>query len=543
MIVLGICGGHDANWCIFKDGKMLGAFEKERFTRKRHDSGYVMDLVNKTLVRLGLCVEQVDLIVTSEHNHKGTQPGLEYVTKNLYNKPDEWVEQTVLLAGKKILCFSIPHHLCHASYAYYTSCSDESAVITWDGGGDFYTVDAYTSTSVSLWKDRRLQWFEQIGNCDIGSLWHIYSKVVFDNPFAAGKLMGLAATGSPELLSPMSDYVLRPTRGILSVQGIKNCWPDEDLPPFNSVKDWKDKTSRDLAYAIQEITNSVGFNIAKAVYDLTKAENLALSGGVALNGYLNTTISKNLPFKKISIPPSVHDGGLSIGAVMFALNCILGLSIDKISEKNLVFSGLDYSISDCEEALKSKGLSFKRLDYGHSISTAVDDITNGKIIAWFEGRSEHGPRALGHRSILASPVFSGMKDRLNNTIKFREPFRPIAPVVLESDISFCTDDITASPFMMHIVDTKKEFQRICPSAVHLDGSARVQTVNKDNPMGLMLEELKRRGLPPAILNTSFNVNTPIVETPSDAVEAFLKVPIDTLYLNGCLMVKGAHGEK
>jgi carbamoyltransferase len=538
MIALGLSGGHDANWCIFKDGKMLGAFEKERFTRKRHASGYVMDLVDTSLKKLEISINDVNLIVTTEHNHKGTETGLEFIDKKTYTLPDEWVEGTAILFGRKVPYISIPHHLCHAAYSYYTSGEDESAVITWDGGGDFYTVDAYTSTSISLWKNRKLQWLERIGNCDIGSLWHIYSKVIFDNPFAAGKLMGLSALGTASLVSSMTSYCVRPTRGIISnVSGIKSCWPDEDFPPFNDVSGWEHEKSKDLAFAVQKITQEVGLNIANAAYEMTKVDNVALSGGVALNGYLNTVISKKSPFKKVSIPPSVHDGGLSIGAVMFALNHILDIKTEVISTNDLVFTGLNYSLDESETAIKDKGLIYEKLTREQCIKQVVDDITSGKIIAWFEGRSEHGPRALGHRSIIASPVFADMKDRLNSTIKFREEFRPIAPVVLESDITICTDDIRKSPFMMSIVETKDKFKKQCPSAVHLDGTARVQTVNTDNSMGLMLEELKRRGLPPVLLNTSFNVNTPIVETPKEAIETFLAVPIDCLYLNNFLVKK------
>ena len=196
MIVLGICGGHDANWCVFKDGKLLGAFEKERFSRIRHDDGFIMDYVDDTLNKLGISHEEVSMIATSEANFKGTDPGLKYIDKKLYNEPDQWVEMQVDYHGRKIPCFAIPHHLCHAAYSYYASNENDCAVLTWDGGGDFYTTNAYTSTSISFWQNGRLKWLERIGNSDLGSLWHIYSKVIFHDPFAAGKLMGLAAKGS-----------------------------------------------------------------------------------------------------------------------------------------------------------------------------------------------------------------------------------------------------------------------------------------------------------------------------------------------------------
>lgn len=533
MLVVGLCGGHDANWCIFENGKLVGAYEKERFTRVRHDSGNIINLVEDSLIRLGYSLKEIDLIVTTNQTQDGMDSGLKLTNENIYKKIDDWVEQSAIIGNKRVPVISVPHHLSHAAYTYYTSNENEMAVLACDGGGDFYTVDAYTSTSISVWKKGKLEYIERIGNCDIGSLWYIYSQQIFKNGNAAGKLMGLSAKGTNSLVEELARYCKRPTRGALKgTYGIKNCWADEDLPLFNTYNDWNNQNTCDLAYAIEEITKEVGLDLANELYNKTNKSILGLSGGVALNGYMNTAISNYTNFSKVYIPPSVHDGGLSIGAVMFVLNHILSQKTVAISEHELVFTGFNYSRKECLEAIDRKQLKVEECGLEECIISAVDDIEQGKIIAWFEGRSEHGPRALGHRSIIAHPKFTEMKDRLNDTIKFREPFRPIAPVVREEDVSFCTRDITRSPFMMHIVNTKKEFREYCPSAVHIDGTARVQTVCDDNSMGLMINEIKRRDEIPVILNTSFNVNSPIVEKPIEAVETFMKVPIDTLYMNG-----------
>lgn len=533
MLVAGLCGGHDANWCFFDNGKLIGAYEKERFTRIRHDGGRIIELLEESLIMLGYKLTDIDLIATTEHVHAGLESGLQLVNSNTYTRIDEWVEQSALIGGKKVPVISVPHHLCHASYSYYTGNESEMSVITWDGGGDFYTINAYTSTSISVWRNGKLDFIDRIGNCDIGSLWYIYSQLIFKNGNAAGKLMGLAAKGNNTLVEDLVKYCKRPTRGPLKdTYGIKNCWPDEDMPPFNMYNDWKMQRACDLAYAIEAITKEVGVELAGALYNMTKNSVLGLAGGVALNGYMNTAISNRTKFKKVHIPPSVHDGGLSIGAVLFVLNHILSQKTDVISETELVFTGINYSREDCLSAFEGKNLKVEECGIEECVSYAVEDICQGKIIAWFEGRAEHGPRALGHRSIISHPKFSEMKDRLNSKIKFREPFRPIAPVLREEDIKFCTDDVAKSPYMMHIVDTKEDFASKCPSAVHLDGTARVQTVRDDNSMGLMLKEMKRRDEVPVILNTSFNVNSPIVERPSEAIETFMSVPIDTLYING-----------
>ena len=533
MVVLGICGGHDANWCVFKDGKLMGAFEKERFSRIRHDEGYIMDLVDETLGRLGISPDEVSFIATSESNFKGTDPGLHYIKKRIYDEPDQWVDMQVEYHGKIIPCFAIPHHLCHAAYSYYSSNEDDSVVLTWDGGGDFYTTNAYTSTSISYWNNKKLQWFDRVDNSDIGSLWHIYSKVIFQNPFAAGKLMGLAAVGNDSLVKAFSDYAMRPVRGKLSPAfSIKNCWPDEDYPMFRNANSWELSEAANIAYAIQDITIKAGLELANRAYSISGSKILCVGGGCALNGSLSTQISKSTPFEKVFVPPSVHDGGLSIGAVLFTLNNILNVSTQKISENELVFNGLEYSDDDCLRALKEYDVKWRIIGPDNIHMYAAEQLRNGKIVAWYEGKSEHGPRALGHRSFLADPRFAGMKDRLNNTVKFREPFRPIAPVVLEADMKLCSDDIERSPFMMHIVSTSEEFQRKNPSAIHIDGSARVQSVNEDNPMGMIIRHLKNMDDGYSILNTSFNCREPIVETPLEAVRTFFKVPVDVLCLNG-----------
>lgn len=538
MVILGICGGHDANWCVVKDGKLIGAFEKERFSRIRHDEGYIMDLVDETLQKLGIHPDEVTFIATSEANFRGTDPGIKYINKRSYDEPDQWVEMQAEYHGRTIPCFAVPHHLCHAAYAYYGSNEEKSVVLTWDGGGDFYTQNAYTSTSISYWENKKLKSFERVGNCDMGSLWHIYSKSIFQNPFAAGKLMGLVAKGDDSLVSQYRKYAMRPVRGQLNpVFAIKNCWPDEDYPLFGEVNNWTQPNAANIAYAVQALTIESGVELAKKAYEKYDCDVLCVGGGCALNGYLNTEIAKQTKFEKVLVPPSVHDGGLSIGAVMYTMNNILNIDCEKIEEDELVFNGLQYSDEECINALNEYNCAAKDYKDKNIHKYIAEQIAKGKVIAWYEGKSEHGPRALGHRSFLADPRVPGMKDRINNTIKFREPFRPIAPVVLEEDMGLCSDDITRSPFMMHIVNTKDEYRKTNPSAIHFDGTARVQTVTESNPMGAIIRELKALDGGYTILNTSFNCREPIVETPYNAVKTFGELPVDILCLNGRFVVE------
>lgn len=538
MIILGISGGHDANWCIVKDGKLLGAFEKERFTKKRHDSGEIVSFIARSLGYLGLTVNDIDCIATSEPVHKNTEPGFLTLTGKKYKIPEQWEMHTVEIFNKILPAVSIPHHLAHASYARYTSDFDNTSVITWDGGGDFYTEDAYSSTTISSWKDNKLEWLKRIDNSDFGSLWFTYANILFGDGNMAGKLMGLAAYGSDVMVDQFRERFYAPVRNILEgAFTIKNCWPDHFSPPFISAGiSWKEKISKDVAYAIQYITEEAGLSMVEKFAKISAYKNLALSGGVALNGYLNTRIRESGFFKNVFVPPSVHDGGIAVGCALFATYHVFDMSWRPIKNE-LAFLGYSYSEESILQALKKYNLTGNKIEKEEAIELASKAILDERIVAWYEGRSEHGPRALGNRSILALPHAKRSKDILNEKIKFRESFRPIAPVVMEKNLSKYFDMKESSPYMMYIVKSHEKAKQLIPSGLHIDGTARVQTVTEESSLGKITSIIERISGVGCVLNTSFNIRTPIVETPDDAIEAFLQVPIDILYLGGHLIKK------
>ncbi|MEA2173472.1 MAG: carbamoyltransferase [Blastocatellia bacterium] len=537
MIILGISGGHDANWCVVKDGVLIGAFEKERFTRRRHDSGEVISFLDRTLKHLGIEPHEIDLIATSEAVHRETESGLRRLSGMTYKRPDEWQTHVVECLGRVFPCISVPHHLAHAAYARYTSPFANTAVITWDGGGDFYTEDAYSSTTVSSWRGAKLEWLERVDNSDFGSLWFMYSRAIFGDGNAAGKLMGLAALGSDKLVEAMADRTLAPVRG--SFEGawtIKNCWPDYYWPPLLREKvDWHDARAQDVAFAVQHLTNQAGMSIVEQVSRKTGHQNLALCGGVALNGYLNTAIRRSGLFADVFVPPAVNDGGVSAGCALFAAHHVLGQPWPVEHQASLEFTGMSYGPEEIESALREAGLAGKKMEAEEAESVVASALSQRQIVAWYEGSSEHGPRALGHRSIISLPDTVYMRDRLNREIKFREPYRPVAPVVLEDEAASFFEIDWPSPYMMYIVKANARSEANAPAAIHSDGTARVQTVKPDSSLGRLTQRVGELTGTPMLLNTSFNVRTPIVETPRDAVEAFQQVPIDLLYLGGWLV--------
>lgn len=536
MNILGICGGHDANWCLWKDGALVAAFEKERYSRIKRDGGICTSYIAQSIMKFGTSLDDIDFIATSEPVHRGLEPGLQVVSGERYTEPHIPVEQVLRLEGKEYPAISVPHHLAHAAYAYFTSPFDRSAVITWDGGGDAFTENAYCATSLSTWRDGALCSFSPLHNSEIGSLWYMYSRLIFGDGDAAGKLMGLSAYGDYLLYDDFKDRFCAPALEPLSgAHTIKNTWPDLFSPPFSKgVHGWDSPAAMRIAKAVQALTEECGESLAKSFLAKTGERQLCVAGGVALNGYLNKRLLSLVAPENLHVPPAVHDGGLSVGASLYAAHVFHGISVRR-HRRNLAFLGEEFSQEEIIKAIKLSGLS--ATDVSARIANEIaTDLRDGKVIALTIGRSEHGPRALGNRSILALPSKTGIKNRLNSEIKKRELFRPFAPVIRRSDACAFCESVTSSPYMMYIDKMSNNFQRQANEAVHVDGTARVQTVEPEELLHKIIDELEIMGEFPSLLNTSFNVSEPIVNTPMEALKTFSSSAIDALYIS-CFKVE------
>lgn len=531
VLVLGVNGGHDASWCLVRDGEIVAAFEKERFTGQKHDGGRVMDLIPPTLSRLGVSLEDIDVVATTEPVHRGTEAGLIFTNYRKYARPDEWVSLSVDLGGREVPCFSIPHHLCHASYSYYASGADDAAVITWDGGGDFYTEDAHTSTAVSYWKRGRLGWLKRARNADAGSLWFTYANAVFGDGNASGKLMGLAAYGDETLVDQFRDTFLRPLTGDFGgCVFVKDCWPDFDAPPFlRGAEGWQSQRSMDIARAVQVITEDAAVSLAQLAHQQTGSDTLCLGGGVALNGYVNQMLSTSSAFTRVFAPPAVHDGGLSVGAALFVSHNLLGLA-ETATGRELAFLGHAERPSDVADYLRRHSIPHVRYDRLEAEAKATQSLLRGEVIGWFSGPAEHGPRALGGRSVLALPTKPEVRTRLNSEAKLREEFRPLAPVVRESDVALYFERSEPSPWMMHISKYNDAFANAAAAACHEDGTARIQTVGPDSRLGRMLDEIALSVGDGILINTSFNRAGPIVNDANGALGAAASMGLDRLFI-------------
>jgi carbamoyltransferase len=530
--VLGINYGHNASACLLKNGRIVCAIEKERIDRVKYSEGeYVQPVIDYCLEFAGIKIEDVSLIVKNSSYHK------------------------LASASQKEIVVS--HHLAHAFSVIGTSPFKECAVMVCDGSGNTRKEveewqvqgsipdDFEEAESLYYWNEKQLKlinknwgnWirvearttFEQKKELYFKSFGHMYSvasKYVFGRWEDAGKLMGLAAYGKKLPLK-----ILFEKNGVLDIN-------------MNYIDEFKNKGSlknrfqecADLARTVQEELEEGLLSLAKHLKCKVATDNLCIAGGVGLNTNANSRLFKESGFKNIFIFPACGDAGIAVGCAYYGHIIILKGNSYPLQD---VYLGREYS----EEEIKKAFVNRTDVQYSKEsniVRKTAELIVNGKIIGWFQGRSEFGPRALGNRSIICDPRNPLNKDIVNSKIKKREWFRPLAPSILREHSAKYFDDVIDSPFMLFVAQCKKEFMSKIPSALHVDGTGRIQTITYDqNPRfyGVIKSFYDLTGVP-VLLNTSFNRNNePLVETPEDAVRSFVGTDLDYLVLGDFLIWK------
>jgi len=294
---------------------------------------------------------------------------------------------------------------------------------------------------------------------------------------------------------------------------------------------------KDIAASLQAFLEETELALLNILYKRTKLSNLCLAGGVGLNSVANGKIMKNTPFKHIFIQPAAGDAGTAIGAAYYIYNKTLKHKRNFVMED--AYLGNEYSNEAVEEALKNKNLNFAYYKEPDLFKVTAEHLAGGKVVGWFQGKMEFGPRALGNRSILTDPRKAEMKDILNARVKNREAFRPYAPSVLEEDAGDYFEDALSSPYMLMVFQVKKAKQAVIPAVTHYDSSSRIQTVSKATNLRFwsLLNEFKKITGVPVLLNTSFNENEPIVYSPEQAIDCFLRTKMDVLVMGNYLVSK------
>lgn len=553
---------HDSSASILKDGKIIAAADEERFTRMKHDVSFPINAIKFCLEEAN--VLDVDIIAFFENPmEKWKRINSSYAKKipqySFYKEVIEtWADKKIpskIIEKIEEIGLSAPvvflnHHLCHAASSYLMSPFEESAILTIDGVGEKY------STTVGYGKGKEFQLKKAIEFPHSVGL--LYSTITAFMGFKVNndeyKIMGMAAYGNADvfydkiktLITQVNDGSFRLNMDLFDFEAGSQMY-SRDLEVLFGIRAREKEAPilqehKDLAAAIQKVTEEVIYKILNNLYEETKCENLCMAGGVALNSLANGKILTKTPFKKIFIQPESGDGGTALGAATYVYH-----QVDKNSVREHMthsYYGPQYSDAEVKHYLDKNKIVYQNFETDDILIENISELLiNKNIIGWFQGKMEWGPRALGNRSILASPCFDDMKDILNAKVKHREMFRPFAPVVCVDDAQkyFDCDFPIPEPtdFMLMVYPIKKEFYSKIPAVTHVDGSGRLQTIRKkQNPLYYDLIKAfgKKSGIP-ILINTSFNIRgEPIVCNPHDAYKCIMGTGIDYLVI-GRYMIK------
>jgi len=569
MYILGINAVfHDSAACILKDGQLLAAVEEERFTHIKHGkrpvpfSTYELPYhaIDYCLKVAGIHLKEVDEIAYSFDPHLLADNLNEWETSIPY-APDrpkneaaesEWdpLFLSYIINAPRQLADGYPHHLekrfvgaktslekwhfikhhiAHAASAFFPSPFSDAAVLTLDGRGEKVTTSYYTGEGNQLEKISEV--------CMPHSLGLLYESVTsylgFLHSSDEYKVMALASYGKPVYLNEFRSMIHVEEKGKYSICDLKL---EERFGKARKRDEPFLQHHFDIAYSLQKVLEETVLQLVNWFQKETGKENLCMAGGVALNCVLNSVIRDYSNFKNIWVQPAAGDAGTALGAALW-VDAQLRKEEKSSFKMDHCYWGPEYSDKEVEDFLKWTKVPYKKLDNVAKETAKI--LAEDKIIGWFQGRMEFGPRALGSRSILASPVHAEMQARLND-IKDREDFRPVAPVVLEDEAGEWFENAGYSPFMLFVYCVRSDKSNKIPAVRHVDGTARIQTVNEEqHPLYYaLLKEFKKITGVPVLVNTSFNTRgEPIVCSPRDAIECFWTSPFDALIINSFLLEK------
>lgn len=572
MYILGLNAYHaDSSAAIFNDGKMVAAIEEERFTRIKHWAGFPVESIKFCLKEAGIDLSQLDYITIGRDPGAKLGRKLKYLLKNPsllggavsrlnnsrqvaslkeeFRKIDNDVDYTALRVKIK----NIEHHRSHLASAFFASPFQEAAILSLDGSGDF------TTTMIASGKGNRIDVIDSVDfpvSCGLfytaftqflgfpyyGDEYKVMGLAPYGKPVYAGKVKQMIEFLPNGLFSWHHEYFVPPTKAGFSydnhLPSVGNLYSEKFISEFGEPRKPGSKLTqyhKDLASSVQKITEELIFFILKHLKKITGLANVCIAGGVAQNSVANGKIAAATGFENVYIPSAGHDAGISMGSALYLYNHVLGMP--RSAPVYSAYTGSRYSNDEIELMLRKEGIRYKRLNDLDLYDVVTDKLVEPGVVGWFSGRSEFGPRALGGRSILADPRNAEAKELINNKIKRRENFRPFAPSILKEFSSeyFTKEDIV--PFMEKVFPIRPEKQSMIPAVTHVDGTGRLQTVDKDiSPRYYaLIESFRKKTGVPILLNTSFNENEPIVNTPLEALNCFLRTDMDMLVLENCVI--------
>jgi len=562
--------GHDTSASIMINGKLIAACEQERYTRDKHSYKFPKNAIDDCLIISGLKLEDIDKIafpfLPNLHvREMYLRPALEDDNKlslliNSFDSIRERFNVTETIRttlGFEGIIESYRHHLCHLASAYYPSGFSDAVLVSYDGIGEF------ESGVIGIGKNGDINIVNE-DNRHPNSLGLFYAAITvylgWKYAYDEGIIMGLAPFGNPnaivsgtgrtyldffrDMIVETSDFSYSIDTSWIAFHEVRNKWvSDKFVSVFGPRRNSTDPLSdihKNIAAALQTRLEEVVISQLRKAREKYKLSKLGLAGGVALNCSLNGKIAASNLFDEIFIPPASGDAGVPIGACYLSTHN--NLNNFKAIKNHNFYSGSRFKDDEIALALNEHGLKYEKPS--NIFDVVATHLNNGKIVGWFQGASEFGPRALGNRSILTRPYPSEMKDYLNERVKFREDFRPFAPSVISEDANDYFHITNESPHMLIAMKVKEEMHHKIPAVVHVDKTCRVQMVHKDINYKFykLLEAFKRATGISVLLNTSFNVKgQPIVNTPIEAIECFIGTNIDILCIGDYVVNKEYSG--
>src|SRR5215831_736979 len=536
MLVLGINHSNDSAACIVRDGEVLGATQEERFSRSKHDRAFPTRAIEFCLQRAGARLEDVDAVGffwnpgvhAQTFSYKQSAVPRHHM-EFLYSVPNHllraWRGDTVaaveqsfsMKSGRTLRVHYVTHHLAHAASTLFRAPWDQAALLTIDGYGE------RTSTHIAVGRGFEIETLHTIEfPHSVGSLYAALTEHLGFRPNSGeGKVMGLGAYGKPTYADALREMVELTDDGFrLDLRYFAYFLERERrvsdrlvarLGPPRAPESPLEQRHYDLAASLQLVTEEILLHLTRLTRRLTGLERLGMAGGVVLNCVANGRIVREAGFEDYFFQPAAGDAGTSLGAALWVTH---GLHrVPRRFVETVDTLGVEFTDAEIEQELGKAALPFVRLR--DPAAAAAELLAAGRIIGWFQGRAEFGPRALGNRSILADPRNPEMKDILNRRVKFREAFRPFAPSVLVERSGELFTPGGPSPFMLRAYHTREDKRSVVPAVTHVDGTARVHSVTRtSNPLYYrLIEEFDRRTGVPCLLNTSFNIRgEPIVNS-------------------------------
>jgi carbamoyltransferase len=574
MLILGLNMFHaDASAALVQDGEVVFAISEERLNRIKHYAGFPALAIKACLDFVGAKITDIDHVAIGQDSDANLAKKVQYALANparilnlirLRQRKQPMRDLRTLLASAldidpKTLRFEqhhVEHHIAHIASAYYCSPWDKAAGFSYDGSGDF------VSTMMARCEGNRIEVLERVFLPDsLGSFYTMICEFIGYQQYGdEGKVMGLAPYGKDTLCRKLAEVIgLRNGSFNLDNSFFKALGSNQGMQvlPDGTVRLARHFSNRmvkafgdprqphteitqremDLAYAMQRRFEDALFHLLDQLHRCVPCEELAMAGGCALNSVANGKLFTRTPFRRSWIQPAAGDEGLAIGAALHTFHAALNQTRRFVMKNS--YLGPEFSGTRIESALNRANLRYHKLEREPLLDSVTQNIAAGKIVGWFQGRMEWGPRALGNRSILAHPGLPEMKEVLNARIKQREWFRPFAPSILEERQPEYFEHDHPSPFMLHVYKIRPEKRAQLSAVNHVDDTGRLQSVSREeNPLyHELIRAFERKTGIPVLLNTSFNENEPIVCQPEEAIDCFKRTRMDALAIGPYLSLK------